>query len=55
MFSVLKREYGEEIKARKYWNQVKEIKVKLIVHNLSRCAKVVHVIQIRISTKHKLN
>ncbi|KXS44001.1 MAG: transposase IS4 family protein [Methanolobus sp. T82-4] len=25
MFSVLKRKYGEEIKAKKYWNQVKEI------------------------------
>lgn len=33
-FSVLKRKYGEEIKPRKYRNQVKEIKIKLIVHNL---------------------
>ncbi|QLC49345.1 IS5 family transposase [Methanolobus zinderi] len=52
-FSVLKRKYGEEIKARKYWNQVKEIKMKLIVHNLGRCAKVVYVIQMRISTEPK--
>ncbi len=51
MFSVLKRKYGEEIKARKYWNQVKEVKIKLIVHNLGRCAKVVYVIQMRISTE----
>ena len=51
MFSVLKRKYGEEIKARKYWNQVKEIKLKLIVHNLGRSAKVVYVIQTRISTE----
>ena len=50
-FSVLKRKYGEEIKARQYWNQVKEIKMKLIVHNLGRCAKVVYVIQMRISTE----
>ena len=32
-FSVIKRKYGEEIKSRKYWNQLKEIKIKLIVHN----------------------
>nr|WP_250869455.1 IS5 family transposase [Methanococcoides seepicolus] len=29
MFSVLKRKYGEEIRAKKYWNQLKEIKFKL--------------------------
>ena len=50
MFSVLKRKYGKEIKARKYWNQVKEIKMKLLVHNLGRFAKVVYVIQMRIRT-----
>ena len=55
MFSVLKRKYGEGIKARKYWNQVKEIKIKLIVHNLGRCAKFVYVIQMRISTEPKFN
>jgi len=37
MFSVLKRKYGEEIRAKKYWNQLKEIKFKLLVHNLDRC------------------
>jgi transposase len=52
-FSVLKRKYGEEIKSRKYWNQVKEIKIKLIVHNLGRYAKVVCSIQMRISTEPK--
>lgn len=51
MFSVIKRKYGEEVKARKYWNQVKEIKMKLIVQKLGRCAKVVYTIQIRISTE----
>jgi hypothetical protein len=50
-FSVLKRKYGEELKARKYRNQVKEIKIKLIVNNLGIPAKVVYVIQIRISTE----
>ena len=44
MFSVLKRRYGEEVKARKYWNQVKELKIKLIGYNLGRSAKVVYVI-----------
>ncbi|WP_256623281.1 IS5 family transposase [Methanolobus chelungpuianus] len=52
-FSVLKRKYGEEIKSRKYWNQVKEIKIKLIVHNLGMHAKVVYSIQTRISTEPK--
>ena len=28
MFSVLKRKYGEEIRAKKYWNQLKEVKFK---------------------------
>jgi len=50
-FSVLKRKYGEEINSRKYWNQVKEIKIKLIVHNLGMHAKVVYSIQMRISTE----
>lgn len=54
-FSVLKKKYGEEIKSRKYWNQVKEIKIKLIVYNLgkyAKVAKVVYSIQMRISTEH---
>jgi trans-2-enoyl-CoA reductase len=48
-FLVLKRKYGEDIKSRKYWNHVKEIKIKLTVHNLGRYAKVVYSIQMRIS------
>jgi hypothetical protein len=51
MFSVLKRKYGEEVRAKKYWNQVKEIKFKLLVHNLDRYVKVIFVIQMRISTE----
>ena len=35
-FSVLKRKYGESLKARKYRLQVKEIKMKVILYNLSR-------------------
>ncbi len=53
MFSVLKRKYSEEIKAKKYWNQVKEVKFKLLVHNLDRYVKVIFVIQMRISTEPK--
>jgi len=36
VFSVLKRRFGECLKSRKYRNQVKEIKIKLILHNISR-------------------
>ena len=33
MFSVLKRKYGEELRATKYRNQVKEVMFKLLIHN----------------------
>jgi transposase len=36
VFSVLKRKFGETLKARKYRLQVKEIKIKVILYNLSR-------------------
>ncbi|WP_340820853.1 IS5 family transposase [Methanolobus sp. WCC4] len=51
MFSVLKRKYGEEIKAKGYWNQAKEVKSKLLVHNLDRYVKIALISRIRISTK----
>jgi len=51
MFSVLKRKYGEEIRAKRYWNQLKEVKFKLLVHNLDRSIKVMIVIKMRISTE----
>lgn len=35
-FSVIKRRFGEDLKARKYWYQVKEIKVKMILYNLTK-------------------
>jgi hypothetical protein len=38
-FSVLKRRFGEELKARKYWYQVKEIKSKVILHNLTKAGQ----------------
>jgi hypothetical protein len=39
VFSVLKRKFGESLKARKYQLQVKEIKIKVILYNLSRAMK----------------
>ncbi len=54
MFSVLKRKYGEEIKARNYWNQVKKIKIKLLVHNLEIPVKVIFIVQMRISAEPKI-
>ena len=53
MFSVLKKKYGEKIRAKKYWNQAKEVKFKILVHNLDRYAKVIFGVQIRISKEPK--
>jgi transposase len=39
VFSVMKRKFGESLKARKYQLQVKEIKIKVILYNLSRAMK----------------
>jgi len=36
VFSVLKRKFGEALKARKFWQQVKEIKIKVILYNLAK-------------------
>ena len=36
VFSVLKRKFGEALKARKFQAQVKELKIKLILYNLSK-------------------
>jgi transposase len=51
MFSVLKRKYGEEIKAAKYWNQVKEVKIKILIHNIDRHVKAILYISMSISTE----
>ena len=36
MFSVLKRKFGESLKARNYRLRVKAIKIKVILYNLSK-------------------
>ena len=60
-FSVLKRRFGEELKARKYWYQVKEIKSKVILHNLTKAVQAVVIVVVweefnraRILQKHRL-
>jgi len=45
-FSVVKRKFGEIIRARKFYNQVKEIKIKLIVYNINK--KVVEIVCIKL-------
>lgn len=54
VFSVLKRTLSETIRARKYWFQVKEIKIRLIVYNVQLAVKKFFIVLIlRISTKPK--
>jgi hypothetical protein len=36
IFSVLKRKFGEALKARKFQEQIKELKIKLILYNISK-------------------
>ena len=36
VFSLIKRKFGEIVKARKFYNQVKETKVKLLVYNINK-------------------
>jgi len=38
-FSVLKRRFGESLKARKFYSQIKEIKIKIILHNITRAVQ----------------
>lgn len=38
-FSVLKRRFGESLKARKFYSQVKEIKIKIILHNIMKAVQ----------------
>jgi hypothetical protein len=35
VFSVIKRKFGEALKARKFQAQIKELKIKLILYNIS--------------------
>ena len=39
VFSVLKIVYGEEVRSRRFRNQVKEIKIKLILYNINKSIK----------------
>ncbi|MGA2912288.1 MAG: IS5 family transposase [Methanoregula sp.] len=48
VFSVLKRKFGESLKARKYSGQIKELKIKLILYNIS---KIIHAILMCIITE----
>lgn len=33
-FSMIKRKYGDTLHSRKYYNQLKEIKIGIILHNM---------------------
>jgi transposase len=33
-FSMIKRKYGDTLRSRKYYNQLKEIKIRIILHNM---------------------
>jgi len=47
VFSAVKRKFGDTLRARKYRNQIKEIKIKLIVYNMDK--KIVETICIKLS------
>ena len=51
VFSVIKRKFGEIVKARKYYNQVKEIKIKMLVYNINKNIINSFWLKFRISTK----
>ena len=55
-FTVVKRTFGETHRARKFRNQVKEIKIKLVISNIKKVVEII-CIKLRISTeprKHHL-
>ncbi|MBN2735035.1 MAG: IS5 family transposase [Methanomicrobiaceae archaeon] len=35
VFSVIKRRYGENVRSRKYFNQIKEIKIRMLIHDMT--------------------
>ena len=51
IISVVKRKFGETLRARKFRNQVKEVKVKLIVYNINKKIIEIIYIKLRISTE----
>src|SRR5690606_24307250 len=53
IISVVKRKFGETLRARKVRNQVKEVKVKLIVYNINKKLIEIIWIKLRISTEPK--
>ncbi|MDD2614556.1 MAG: transposase [Methanosarcina sp.] len=53
IISVVKRKFGETLRARKLRNQVKEVKVKLIVYNINKKVIKIIYIKLRISTEPK--
>ncbi len=50
-FSVVKRKFGETLQERKFRNQVKEIKLKLIAYNIDEKVVEIICIKLRISTE----
>jgi transposase len=40
VFSVMKRQFGDEISARLFRSQVKEVKIKCIVYSIDRFLKI---------------
>jgi hypothetical protein len=54
-FSVVKRKFGETLRARKFRNQVKEIKFKLIIYNINKNIVEIILIKLRISTEPLLH
>jgi hypothetical protein len=45
VFSVLKRKFGESPKARKFRYQVKEIKIKIILYNISKVVSIIVIVE----------
>ncbi|WP_421907959.1 IS5 family transposase [Methanolacinia petrolearia] len=35
VFSVIKRKYNENVRSRKYFNQIKKIKIRMLIHNMT--------------------
>jgi transposase len=50
-FSIVKRKFGEKIRARKFRNQGKEIKFKLIVYNINKKVVEIIYVKLRLSTE----
>jgi hypothetical protein len=48
---VVKRKFGETVRARKFHNQVKEIKVKIKVDNINKNVIAIICIKLRFSTE----